>query len=99
MFIYPRKYFASPFHVSRTRWKQPDKTARQDVPDAAAAHWSICHPLYSPEGGGMALKSSGKEAVALPGQSVAGKGDVGEGLVTLVTYAYPKQWFSTYLTL
>lgn len=47
----------------------------------------------------MAFKSCGKDVVTLPGLRMAGKGGVGEGLVTLVTYAYPKQWFSTYLNL
>lgn len=27
VFIYPHKYFASPFHVSGTRLRQPDKAA------------------------------------------------------------------------
>lgn len=47
----------------------------------------------------MSLKSSGEDVVTLPGQRMAGKGGVGEGLVTLVTSADPKEWFSTYLIL
>jgi hypothetical protein len=54
---------------------------------------------HSQEGGRRALKSAGKDVVTLPGQSMAGKEGIGEGLVTLVPYAYPKQWFSTYLML
>lgn len=49
---------------------------------------------HSQEGGGRALKSAGKDVVTLPG-----KEGIGDRLVTLVPYAYPKQWFSTYLIL